>query len=135
MEKQINSNSNFFRLFATKVANIVGTARAFFLAITIILFWLVSGPLFGFSNTWQLFINTMTTIVTFLMVFLIQNTQNRDSKAVHLKLDELIKGIRGARNTMVNLEELPDEEIEELQTQFRALHTKYQTEMDRRKKK
>jgi len=84
----------------------------------------VSGPTFHFSNTWQLIINTATTIITFLMVFLIQNTQNRDAKAVHLKLDELIRALKGARNHLVNLEDLSDDELRKLEEQFRRFGKK-----------
>lgn len=83
--------------------------------------WLISGPIFHFSETWQFFINDLTNIVTFLAVFLIQNTQNRDAKAIHLKLDELLRAIEGARTNLVNLEELSDEELESLQRQFMRL--------------
>lgn len=83
--------------------------------------WAITGPIFGFSDTWQLIINTGTTIVTFLMVFLIQNTQNRDAKAMHLKLDELIRALTGARNDLVDLEELSDAELEKLEQEFRGL--------------
>jgi len=114
-----------FRRFASRVATAAGNPWAFLIALLIITTWGFSGPYFGFSNTWQLFINTGTTIVTLLMVFLIQNTQNRDSKAIHLKLDELLKGIKGARNKLVNIEELPDEVLEELQVEFRTLQDKY----------
>ena len=89
------------------------------LATAVVVVWAVTGPLFGFSDTWQLVINTATTIVTFLMVFLIQNTQNRDARAIHLKLDELIRGLKGARNKMVDLEECSDEEIAALEEEFR----------------
>jgi len=129
------NTKDLFRKFAGGVAYIVGTSRAFVAALFLIVLWGTTGPIFGYSDTWQLVINTATTIITFLMVFLIQNTQNRDSKAIHIKLDELIKGVRGARNILVNLEELPDEEIEELQVQFRHLHEKYNTELLRRKSK
>lgn len=91
------------------------------------------GPSFGFSDTWQLVINTGTTIVTFLIVFLIQNTQNRDAKAIHLKLDELLKGVKGARTGLVDIEDLPDEELEKLQDQFKNLHEKYSSELNKRK--
>jgi low affinity Fe/Cu permease len=84
--------------------------------------WAITGPIFNFSDTWQLIINTGTTIVTFLMVFLIQNTQNRDAKAIHLKLDELIKAVKGARTRLVDLEDLSDEELEKLQGEFKRLH-------------
>jgi low affinity Fe/Cu permease len=86
--------------------------------------WAATGPIFHFSDTWQLVINTGTTIVTFLMVFLIQNTQNRDAKAIHLKLDELIRGVKGARNRLVNLEEWSDAELKQLQEQFERVRTK-----------
>ena len=108
-----------FRKFANKTSEIVGSPWAFILAVVIILVWAVTGPVFGFSDTWQLIINTGTTIVTFLMVFLIQNTQNRDAKAIHLKLDELIRAVEQARNNLVDLEDLSDEELEKLQDQFR----------------
>ena len=95
-----------------------GSFLAFSIAFLSVVVWLVTGPIFHYSDTWQLVINTATTIVTFLMVFLIQNTQNRDTKAIHLKLDELLRGVKGARNSMVNLENLSDEELERLQEQF-----------------
>lgn len=117
--------SGWFRKFAVSVSTIVGKPASFFIALVIIILWLVSGPTFGFSDTWQLIINTATTIVTFLMVFLIQNTQNRDSKAIQLKLDELIKTQHGARNTLINLEELPDEEIEALHKEAQKAHARY----------
>src|SRR4051812_46594842 len=98
------SHKERFRQFAHKVAEIVGTPKAFVFALTAVVLWLFSGPMFGFSDTWQLVINTATTIVTFLMVFLIQNSQNRDARAFHLKLDELIRAVRGARTEMVDLE-------------------------------
>ena len=110
-----------FRKFSHKTSEIVGSPWAFIVAAAIIIFWAVTGPIFGFSDTWQLVINTGTTIVTFLMVFLIQNTQNRDAKAIHLKLDELIHGVQGARNTMVDLEDLSDEELKQLQEEFQRL--------------
>jgi low affinity Fe/Cu permease len=115
---------DLFRRFAHVAAQSVGSAWAFIIAATIIIVWGISGPLFGFSNTWQLIINTGTTIVTFLMVFLIQNTQNRDSKAVHLKLDELIRAVGGARNHMVDLERLSDQELQKLQTEFERIGKK-----------
>src|SRR5215510_9887992 len=114
----------FFRKFAHAAATVVGSAWAFFLAIGIIVAWAVTGPFFAFSDAWQLIINTGTTIVTFLMVFLIQNTQNRDAKAIHLKLDELIKGVKGARTHLVSLEELSDEELERLRKEFAKLQKK-----------
>ncbi len=116
--------NDFFRRFAASTANVLGSPGAFMGAALLIALWAVTGPLFGFSDTWQLVINTLTTIVTFMMVFLIQNTQNRDAKAVHLKLDELIRSVRGARNGLVNLESLSDEELERLQREFEKLRRK-----------
>ena len=94
------------------------------LAVLVILAWLVSGPIFLYSDTWQLVINTGTTVVTFLMVFLIQNTQNHDARAVHLKLDEIIRSIQGARNELIDLEDVTDERLDELQAEFERIHTK-----------
>ena len=102
----------WFGKVATRVSNVTGSALAFSAALLIILVWLVTGPIFGFSDTWQLAINTGTTIVTFLMVFLIQNTQNRDAKATQLKLDELIRAIAGARNRFIGAELEPEERID-----------------------
>jgi low affinity Fe/Cu permease len=110
-----------FRKFAQTTSAAVGSSWAFILAVLIILVWAVTGPMFQYSDTWQLVINTGTTIITFLMVFLIQNTQNRDAKAIHLKLDELIRGVKGARTHLVDLEELSDEELERLRRQFSRL--------------
>jgi low affinity Fe/Cu permease len=107
-----------FHRFAARVAGIVGTPVAFLSAIAVVAIWAVLGPMFHFSDTWQLVINTGTTIVTFLIVFLIQNTQNRDAKAIHLKLDELIRGLRGARNQLLNLEDLTDDELDRLHQEF-----------------
>ena len=111
-----------FHVFARQSSNVLGSPWAFILAIAIIIAWGVTGPMFHFSDTWQLIINTGTTIVTFLMVFLIQNTQNRDAKAVHLKLDELIRALKGARNQLVDLEKLSDDELERLEKEFERIH-------------
>lgn len=113
--------SDAFRVFARHSAIALGSAWAFSGAVLVIFVWVVTGPTFHFSDTWQLVINTATTIVTFLMVFLIQNTQNRDAKAVHLKLDELIRALKDARNELVNLEDLSDEELKKLEKQFRRM--------------
>src|SRR5437667_11263781 len=110
-----------FRVFAHRSAFMLGSAWAFSGAVFVIVVWLVTGPTFHFSDTWQLIINTATTIITFLMVFLIQNTQNRDAKAMHLKLDELIRAIKGARDRMVDLEDLTDDELERLQQEFQRV--------------
>ncbi len=115
---------NAFRIFARASSSVLGSAWAFIAAILIIVIWALTGPMFHFSDTWQLIINTGTTIVTFLMVFLIQNTQNRDAKAVHLKLDELIRAVDGARNHLVDLEKLSDEELNKLEEEFGRVHKK-----------
>jgi low affinity Fe/Cu permease len=122
-----------FRKFAHRTADLVGSPFAFFLAVLIIGAWLITGPLFNYSDTWQLIINTATTIVTFLMVFLIQNSQNRDARAFHLKLDELIFGVRGARNEMIDLEEFSDEQLTKLEKDFRDLHQKLSHKLSKRK--
>src|SRR2546421_1212053 len=110
-----------FRVFARGSSHVLGSAWTFIIAILVIVVWGTTGPAFHFSDTWQLIINTGTTIVTFLMVFLIQNTQNRDAKAVHLKLDELIRALEGARNHLVDLEKLSDDELKTLEEQFTRL--------------
>jgi low affinity Fe/Cu permease len=120
--------SDAFRIFAHRSAVMLGSAWAFTGAVLVILVWLLTGPTFHFSDTWQLIINTATTIITFLMVFLIQNTQNRDAKAVHLKLDELIRAIKDARNELVDLEDLSDEELKKLEEQFRCMRTRAETD-------
>ena len=113
-----------FGVFARKTSTILGSAWAFVIAILIIVLWAMTGPAFHYSDTWQLIINTGTTIVTFLMVFLIQNTQNRDAKAVHLKLDELIRALGGARNKLVDLEKLSDDDLKTLEAEFEKLRKK-----------
>jgi low affinity Fe/Cu permease len=112
---------NGFRVCAHWLSLAVGTPTAFLLALSSIVVWAVLGPVFHFSDTWQLVINTGTTIITFLMVFVIQNTQNRDTKALHLKLDELLRGVAGARTSLVDLESLSDEELDRLQHEFERL--------------
>ena len=99
-----------------------------------VIVWACTGRLFGFSDTWQLVINTATTIITFLMVFIIQNTQNRDTKAIHLKLDELLRGVKGARTSMVNIEALTDEELDRLQHEFERLRGPLQKVRRRRRR-
>ena len=110
-----------FRQFAHRAALAMGKPSAFGLALLIIVVWGLLGPAFHYSDTWQLVINTGTTIITFLMVFLIQNTQNRDAQAVHLKLDELIRAVEQARTELVDLEDLSDDELQRLQRQFEAV--------------
>lgn len=112
----------WFHRFSARASQFVGHPLAFFIALTIVVSWALVGPIFDFSNTWQLFINSTTTIVTVLMVFLIQNTQNRDAKAMHLKLDELIRSSRSARDSFVDLEEIKDEELSALEEDFRRIH-------------
>jgi low affinity Fe/Cu permease len=114
--------NELFRQFAQKTSQMVGTSWSFMLAVLLIVVWGLTGPMFHYSDTWQLVINTGTTIITFLMVFLIQNTQNRDAKAIHLKLDELIKGVKGARTGLVSLEQFSDSDLERLQKEFERLH-------------
>jgi|SRR5438552_1688428 len=116
--------SDAFRLFARRSSMVLGSAWAFGIAILIIVIWGLTGPAFHYSNTWQLIINTGTTIVTFLMVFLIQNTQNRDAKAAHLKLDEIIRALKGARNELIDLENLADEDLTSLEKQFERVRKK-----------
>ena len=116
--------SDAFRIFARRSSMVLGSAWAFAGAILIIVVWGLTGPTFHYSDTWQLIINTGTTIVTFLMVFLIQNTQNRDAKAAHLKLDEVIRALKGARNELVDLEKLSDEDLTSLEKQFERVRKK-----------
>lgn len=123
-----------FRKFAQRVSIIVGSAPSFAVAFMVIVVWAFAGPLFGFSDTWQLVINTGTTIVTFLMVFLIQNTQNRDARAMQLKLDELIESQKGASNSYVNLEDLSDKELDVLHDHFQAMHDRIEKHRQTRKK-
>ena len=113
-----------FRVFARRTSAVLGTAWAFVIAIAIIVVWALTGHIFHYSDTWQLIINTGTTIVTFLMVFLIQNTQNRDAKAVALKLDELIRAVGPARNHLVDIERLSDQELQKLQKEFERIGKK-----------
>lgn len=118
--------NNWFRRFAQKTAEAMGSAWSFVVAAVLIVTWAFTGPVFHYSDTWQLVINTATTIVTFLMVFLIQNTQNRDARAIHLKLDELIHSIRHARNSFISLEQLTDEEMDHLQKEFERVRQRAQ---------
>jgi low affinity Fe/Cu permease len=117
--------NELFRKFAEKTAKAVGSPWAFALALLIVILWAVTGPVFGFSDSWQLVINTGTTIVTFLIVFLIQNTQNRESRVVNLKLDELLRGVEGARLSFVSLDKMTDAELDEVQKELERLHEKY----------
>jgi len=120
-------HQDFFSRFSHRVAHLAGRPLTFVLALTLIVVWAVTGPIFGFSETWQLVVNTATTIITFLMVFVIQNTQNRDAQAMQLKLDELIRAVEQARNELVDLEDLSDEELHRLQLQFEGLRKAAET--------
>ncbi|CAN5460404.1 low affinity iron permease family protein [soil metagenome] len=113
---------NVFTKLAKRAAEWVGSQWAFAIAVSVILLWGITGPLFKFSDTWQLVINTSTTIITFLMVFLIQNTQNRDAKAIHLKLDELIRTNEKARNALIDLEDVTDDVLKKLEGEFKEMH-------------
>jgi len=113
--------NEWFRKFANKISEVVGSPWAFFAAIVLIIGWAAIDPYFGWSDSHSLVINTITTIITFLIVFLIQNTQNRDAKAIHLKLDELLRGVEGARTSMVDLEDLSDADLKKLQNEFQRL--------------
>ena len=114
-------NNNWYAQFAKRTARTTGRSFVFALALGIIICWLISGPLFDFSDTWQLVINTGTTIITFLMVFLIQNTQIRDTEAIQLKLDELIRATQGAHNALLDLEELEQESLQVFKKKYQAL--------------
>ncbi|HWR36753.1 MAG TPA: low affinity iron permease family protein [Clostridia bacterium] len=120
------SNSRSFSRFAARTATLVGSSWIFILACASIFIWAFTGPIFHFSDTWQLIINTATTIVTFLMVFLIQNTQNRDARALHLKLDEIIRSIRHAHNDMIDIEKLSDEELENMTKHYERIREEYE---------
>lgn len=121
-----------FRRIAHSTSEAMGSARAFIAALLLVVVWLLSGPIFDYSEKWQLLINTGTTILTFLMVFLIQNTQNRDSKAVHLKLDELIRAVKSARNQLLELEEMSDEDLAKLEKEFEALRDRARRKLEQR---
>lgn len=122
-----------FRFCSQALSQAMGSPWMFGLAVISVVVWGLTGPAFHYSNTWQLVINTATTIVTFLMVFLIQNTQNRDTKAIHLKLDELLRGVQGARSTLVNLESLTDEELDDLQKEFELLRERAAKHLQRKR--
>lgn len=123
--------SDTFHKVSAKVAGKMGSPVAFVLAVLVIVVWGVTGPIFNYSDTWQLIINTGTTIVTFLMVFVIQNTQNRDGRAMQLKLDELIKATKSARAEFVDVESLTDTELDELQEQFKVVQQKIQSKKNK----
>jgi low affinity Fe/Cu permease len=127
---QATKSKSWFTRFAKWTARVAGRPSTFALAVAVILAWAFTGPLFGFSDTWQLVINTGTTIVTFLMVFLIQNTQNRDTEALHVKLDELIRASRGAHNALLDLEELDEKELNLIRDDYERLAEKAREGLD-----
>jgi low affinity Fe/Cu permease len=131
---QFTRKNTLFTRFAKKTARISGQPVAFATAIIALILWAVSGPLFGFSDTWQLIINTGTTIVTFLMVFLIQNTQNRDSEALHVKIDELIRANARADNALLDLEDLEEQDLDRIRADYEKLAEKARHELHRRKR-
>jgi low affinity Fe/Cu permease len=124
-------NSAWYSRFAKAAAHFCGRPRVFVLAVGVIAVWIITGPIFGFSDTWQLVINTGTTIITFLMVFLIQNTQNRDTEAIQVKLDELIRATKGAHNALLDLEELEEESLDAFRTKYQALASAARAELSR----
>ena len=125
------ASSNLYTQIAKSISRVTGRPSTFSLAVLVIVIWLVSGPIFGFSDTWQLVINTGTTIITFLMVFLIQNTQNRDTAAIQLKLDELVRAHQGAHNAILDLEELDDQMIDAFRARYRRLATEAREKLAR----
>src|SRR5262245_29263354 len=120
----VHRNTWSFAVTAKRASNLAGSSIAFAAACAIVVVWAITGPVFGFSDTWQLVINTGTTIVTFLMVFLVQNTQNRDARALHLKLDELLRSVDAARNRLIDLENCTDEEMAQIERQFHAVRAR-----------
>jgi low affinity Fe/Cu permease len=121
----------WYSQFAKKAAHFAGRPRVFLIAVGVIVVWIVTGPIFHFSDTWQLIINTGTTIITFLMVFLIQNTQNRDTEAMQVKLDELIRATVGAHNALLDLEELEEENLDAFRTKYQTLAAAARAELRR----
>jgi low affinity Fe/Cu permease len=127
-------NVSFFTKFAKRAATAAGRPLTFVAAVAVIVIWAATGPIFNFSDTWQLVINTGTTIITFLMVFLIQNTQNRDAEAVQIKLDEIIRATRGARNAVLDLEEMDEKELDQIRKEYLDLADQARQHLDARKK-
>lgn len=130
-----NKINLLFRHLATQTSRIMGSPMAFLISLVLIIIWALTGFLFHFSDTWQLIINTGTTIGTFLLVILIQNTQNRDAKSINLKLDELLYGIKTARNSLMEIEEQSDEEIDALKEEYKKLREKYIAHLEKKHRK
>src|SRR5688500_40605 len=128
--KKRNKLSELLERLSQKATQATGTSKAFIMALAIILVWLITGPIFDFSDTWQLVINTGTTIVTFLMVFLIQRTQNKDALAIHLKLNEVVAALEGASNRLIDVEDLTEEEIKTLHEYFKRLASMAKNDLD-----
>ena len=128
------SNNSWFNVFAKAAARFSGRPLTFIIALSVIVAWAATGPIFGFSDTWQLIINTSTTIITFLMVFLIQNTQNRDSEAIQIKLDELIRATKGAHTVLLDLEELDDRHLATIKACYEEIAKKSRQELKHGKK-
>lgn len=124
------NSQTWYAHFTKSFAKLTGKSLTFILAIIMIIVWLISGPYFDFSNTWQLVINTTTTIITFIMVFVIQNTQNRDTEAMQVKLDELIRATQGAHNALLDLEELEEDEIDMFREEYETLARKAREELE-----
>lgn len=129
-KKKVKGKNFFFEKFAKAVTRFVGSSGAFFIAALIVLIWAITGPLFNYSETWQLVINTGTTIITFLMVFIIQRSQNKESLAVQLKLNEIVAAIEGASNRLVNVEDLSEEELEQLHRHYLKLASLAKKDID-----
>jgi low affinity Fe/Cu permease len=137
MQEQNHRNAGFAAWFsrtAAKAAMLVGTPWAFILAVVLVIVWGISGPYYHYSDTWQLVINTGTTVVTFLIVFLIQNTQYRDARALHLKLDEVIRSIQSAHNELIDIEKLPDGELDDLAKRYERIRAEYDARRERKMK-
>ena len=121
--------TSWFVMFSRRLATLSGRALTFLMALLLIIVWALTGPLFDFSDTWQLVINTTTSLITFLMVFLIQNTQNRDTEAIQIKLDELIRATQGAHNALLNLENLDEHELDKFRKKYQSLASKAKREL------
>jgi low affinity Fe/Cu permease len=134
MQMRPGKSPSFFNRFAKWTSRVAGKPVTFALAIAVVIAWAVTGPIFGFSDSWQLVINTGTTIITFLMVFLLQNTQYRDSEAIQIKLDELIRSIEGAHNALLELEELDQKDLDRIKTEYRKLAEKARKDLKKGKR-